>query len=654
MSCVEGGSTRLAVHFDSAAPPPTGVIGQRKMTRKCILVLSAILLCLSSYSPAQNWSGVLDPSRAIDWSKAGAGTIPKRTTICASIAPYGTSTSPASPSTINNAIASCPEGQVVALGAGTFYLSSGIIFDGKNNITLRGAGADQTSVVFYGGANCNGLGGDICIKGSNNDVTSNPNHTANWTSGYAPGSTSITLDSVSGLNVGSTILSLDQLNDLYGSDTGGAFVCDFGPGGVGTVGSTAYCADEGPSGAGRPNRSQQQLVQVTGITGSGPFTVNITPGLYMPNWRSSQGPGAFWAFTNVTGDGIEDLSLDHTNSTFSPTGGIFLYGTYRCWVKGIRSMRAQRNHIWVYQSIHDTIRDSYFYGTQSAASQSYGIETYMTSDNLIENNIFQSVTTPSQANGSSSGNVIGHNFMIDMHYTASLIFMQASNNAHSAGIDFVLHEGNQGNQFEADIVHGTHQFLTAFRNVFTGWEPAKQSSTDAVLLFNHSRFFNLVGNVLGTPGYHNNYQYAVPTPTGSYDTAIYVLGIGGNNTAADNNTPSTLMRWGNYDTVTKTVRFAATEVPSTISQFANPLPASQTLPVSFYLSAKPSWWGVTPFPAIGPDVTGGSGPGGHSFPNPAQVCYNNTTKDSNGILIFNGNLCYWGPAAPTKLSVIVQ
>ena len=84
-----------------------------------------------------------------------------------------------------------------------------------------------------------------------------------------------------------------------------------------------------------------------------------------------------------------------------------------------------------------------------------------------------------------------------------------------------------------------------------------------------------------------------------------------------------MMRWGNYDTVNAANRFASGEVPSGISPYGNSVPANQTLPASFYLSAKPSWWGIMPWPAIGPDVTGGNiaNVGGHAYKNPAQVCY---------------------------------
>src|SRR6266571_2475923 len=71
---------------------------------------------------------------------------------------------------------------------------------------------------------------------------------------------------------------------------------------------------------------------------------------------------------------------------------------------------------------------------------------------------------------------------------------------------------------------------------------------------------------------------------------------------------------------------------SGISPYGNSVPANQTLPASFYLSAKPSWWGTMPWPAIGPDVTGGNiaNVGGHAYKNPAQVCYESVMGGPQG------------------------
>jgi hypothetical protein len=105
------------------------------------------------------------------------------------------------------------------------------------------------------------------------------------------------------------------------------------------------------------------------------------------------------------------------------------------------------------------------------------------------------------------------------------------------------------------------------------------------------------------------------------------------------------MRWGNYDTVNNGVRFVAGEVPSGLSSFANPVPGSQTLPASFFLDSKPSWFGTVPWPPIGPDVTGGniSGLSGHAYKIPAQLCYENVSTYTS----FNAGSCYGNGSGDT-------
>jgi hypothetical protein len=122
------------------------------------------------------------------------------------------------------------------------------------------------------------------------------------------------------------------------------------------------------------------------------------------------------------------------------------------------------------------------------------------------------------------------------------------------------------------------------------------------------------------------------------------------------------MRWGNYDIVNGASRFVNSEVPSGITNFANPVPLDQTLPASFYLNAKPYWWpAAKPWPAIGPDVISGNIPnvGGHAYTIPAQDCYTtqmNGPADGSGVVLsFNASLCYpsgVGPSAPTNLRIV--
>lgn len=606
------------------------------MKRKKLYLFALVLLCLSTSSYAQ--TDPIDPSRKIAWDPGISGGIPNRTTICSTLSPGATATD------INNAIAACPEGQVVFLEAGIYNLSSGITFNNKSNVTLRGAGPTQTILDFSDGIGCSGMGANICVNNGHFNWDGNPGNTANWTAAYAKGTTVITLSSTTNLQVGSTLI-LDQLDDTD-TDNGEIWVCQ----------TIDICTDEGGSAGRGDNRVQMQVVRVTAINGS---NITITPGLYMGNWRSSQSPGAWWADNlPVTGVGIEDLTADYADST-SRLAAIFFYNAYNCWIKNVRSLNANRNHVWLYQSYRNEVRDSYFYGTQGAASQSYGVETFIASANLVENNIFEHVTIPMMLGAAGAGNVYGYNYALDDFYF-NPNWMQASQYHHNAGISYNLFEGNETAGFNADNVWGTSHFATLFRNRLHGWETGKTLQTIAVHVYAHDRYFNVVGNILGTDAYHDNYQSIPPSGT-SANTSIYVLGWSASGGRTHSSIPNdtfvadSMMRWGNYDTVNDATRWEASELPSGISPYGNPVPPDQTLPNSYYLSAKPVWFGTVPWPPIGPDVTGGQEVAGHVHKIPARVCYENTPKDANNILIFNADSCYGtassGPAPPPNLRV---
>src|SRR5215467_9132348 len=165
------------------------------MSSKLRSVLFLAAMTVAAAAQAQQWSGVLDPQRAVDWSQAGVpGGIPtNRTTACA------TFNAGATAAQINSAIQSCPSGQFVQLNAGTYNLTSGINFANKSNVTLRGAGPTQTIINFSNGGDCIGIEADICVPNSGYAEPSSPPFSANWTGGLAKGSTSITLSTTSGL-----------------------------------------------------------------------------------------------------------------------------------------------------------------------------------------------------------------------------------------------------------------------------------------------------------------------------------------------------------------------------------------------------------------------------------------------------------------------
>src|SRR3989440_3675580 len=559
---------------------------------------------LTVRAATEPWSGILDPSRAIDWSHAGIpGGIPNRATICASLDPGSTAAQ------IDAAIAACPPDQVVFLTAGTFTLSAGLNM--KSDVTLRGAGANRTKLVFTGTTPCDRGPPPypvICFKGSFSWAGGVEN-SADWTAGYAKGTTVITLSNTPNLRAGESFLILDQVDDA--ADGGDVYNCGIANG----------CVSQGSDGmrnASGGYRNQRQIVKVTAIAGN---AVTITPGIYMPNWRASQAPQAWWPTTVLRRAGIENMTIQPVDGG----DGINIQNAMGCWIAGVRAVKGAppggpgggRNHVWLTMTRGNEIRSNYFYGS-GGQSQSYGVEWYPGSDNLVENNIFQHVTSPMLV-GTGSGDVLAYNFAIDDLYTpGGGGWMQPSYAGHNGGDAMLLIEGNDGLGAGTDNIHGTHHFLTFFRNHFHG-DPNKTANTATMHLWAYSRFFNIVGNVLGRPGYYTTYE----TDLGTDDVDIYSFGQPDSSGSGDSRTRETAMRWGNYDTVSATSRFDVAEVPSGLTNFSSAVPTSQVLPPSFYLSGKPSWWGTMPWPAIGPDVAGGgiSGSAGGAHTIPARRWY---------------------------------
>src|SRR5213594_1231643 len=221
----------------------------------------ALALCISLTvggdltvrAAAEPWSGILDPSRAIDWSHAGIpGGIPNRETICASLDPGSTAAQ------IDAASAACPADQVVFLTAGTFTLSAGLNM--KSDVTLRGAGANRTKLVFTGTTPCDRGPPPypvICLKGSFSWAGGVEN-SADWTAGYAKGTTVITLSNTANLRAGESFLILDQVDDT--ADGGDIYNCGIASG----------CVRQGSGGmrtAPGGYRNPRQVVTVVGMAG---------------------------------------------------------------------------------------------------------------------------------------------------------------------------------------------------------------------------------------------------------------------------------------------------------------------------------------------------------------------------------------------------
>lgn len=591
----------------------------------------ALTVGASGQPPSFTVTGLIAAPRRVDWTRAGA-TLQTRTTVCASL------TTASTLAQINSAIAACTAGQVVSLAAGTYNLAGGLLFLNKNNITLRGAGPDQTFLVFSAEESCAGIGAYICVRSTDvMDIGGTPT-VQTWSAGYARETSVITLGSVSGLTVGQVIL-LDQLDDST-TDTGTIWICD-------TANICCYdCAS--PSRGG--NRAQSQAALVTAINGT---AVSIAPPIMWPNFASGKTPQvAYPAGAGVAGIGIENLSIS-SNTDTAPAAGqsVTFYHASQSWMKNIRMTRCGNKCVRVYLSTNITVRDSYFYDKKGSdasqeGSESYGVDCYMCASLLVENNIFEHMTSPLMCE-SGVGNVYAYNYTRDDFYTvADPDWAQAS--AYNHGVcAYNLYEGNMGFGFNSDTIHGQNYFHTNFRNRYDGWESPRTLQTVAIHIYAANRYQNILGNVLGTDAYHTRYESFPPDGT-NCDTSIFAIGWGGNcggGAIADKaTTRTTTMRWGNYDTVNDATRFQASEVPSGDATYPTPVPATQVLPASLYRPSRPGFFGsAAAWPAIGPDVTGGdvAGLGGHVNRIPAKICYD-TGSFALGGTTFNAATCYPG------------
>ncbi|MGB8328231.1 MAG: hypothetical protein WCE48_11715 [Steroidobacteraceae bacterium] len=601
---------------------------------------------------------IIPDSRSVAWSEAGVkGGIVARSTECATLASSSTAAQ------INSAIAACPAGQVVRLGSGTFNLNTGLLISGKKDITLRGAGPNATFLVFTGKNLCNtgSSGGAICITGANPPWTGGVQGSANWTAGFTKGTTTITLASSAGLAAGS-ILLLDQVDD-GATNNQPVWMCMI----AGTC--CLDCASPGRSSGG--TRTKVEAHRVTAVNGT---QVTIDPGVMWPDFRTGQTPQAWWGTSApASGIGIEDLALNTEGAT-GAGGSIFVDYARDSWIKNIAIKHCRDKCIWLDMTVGFTVRDSYFFdkfGPDSGqeGSESYGTDAYLSTAWRVENNIFHHVTAPMICE-SGVGGVEAYNYAFDDFYNlTNPDWFQASSYTHGA-CAYTLREGNVGVGFIQDTVHAPNYLHTAFRNRLAGWQPGQNLQTVPIHIYASNRYSNVLGNVLGTSTYHTQYESRPGAAGANCNASIYAIGWGGNCDAggtipSNAATAGTLFRWGNWDTVSNAVRWVAGEVPTADANFPVPLPTAQTLPVSLYLTQRPQWWdkaGVTPWPAIGPEVSGGDIPntGGHAWKIPAQRCYEAAAKSGAEIQdgAYNAANCYGGygatapaPAPPTSLSV---
>src|ERR1039458_5318822 len=190
------------------------------------LFLFLLLLIIPNCVHAQAWSGIIAPSRAVDWSQAGTSIVEPTVQCGSTIAAGGTLGSPMDlNAAIYSRMATCSPNTYIQLGTGTFYTSTGFSFyTGASAcnavgyrspcfasfVQIRGMGANLTYVYLVGSS----LGAGsytntaFSIEGSSTSPIS-PVNVCDWTSGYSKGTTTIQI-----ANCGSTTPALGALSNL--------------------------------------------------------------------------------------------------------------------------------------------------------------------------------------------------------------------------------------------------------------------------------------------------------------------------------------------------------------------------------------------------------------------------------------------------------
>lgn len=649
-------------------------------TKYCVLLLLLLLTVLGHaqimeqiYITArvQNtnqplWHDILNPvgstgcpdatseTCGVNWQNAGVGGIPS-----ASWGQYGTTITPTGgdqTSQIQTALTNCSAAvdKYVLLSAGTFIINTTVNNPGV--CVLRGLGADQTIISGSGTSQAPITMGTHQVSYTN---------AANITSGAVAGSTNITVSGTTGMSVNG-FLVITEFNDtsyvtINGSESPNCYYCD-------GWGSNPWTDAQ--------SRARGQIVQITNIAGS---LVSYTPALYTDYTLS---PTAVPVANPVKYAGVENLQI-LGNNTYSQAM-IFGQECMYCWIRGVEVNYTDANYVEFDWGYRDEIRDSYFsnsYNHGSGTTDGDVLFAYKTSYSLMENNIIERPHVPIQLNEGVAGNVVAYNFGLGEFGSGPAAYNWALGGIqfHDAHPQFNLLEGNVMRKMWADAVHGSSSNNTPFRNWFVGTSkicapvnntraaidctapPAQssfQESQDLEVLW-LSTYYNAIGNVLGSAaqaslvnGSPLSQVASIQYPSvRSYDHVAYNMSFGYGESSDDGTGTgcnpsgiswgpchstkafSTVFLHGNYTHANGTITWAAG--------------VTHSLPASFYLVSEPSWWTLPCWPCVGPDVTGGTGPGGHSSlttSNPAMDCYFRVMGGIDGglgsPLSFNADICY--------------
>jgi len=210
--------------------------------------------------------------------------------------------------------------------------------------------------------------------------------------------------------------------------------------------------------------------------------------------------------------------------------------------------------------------------------------------------------------------VIAYNYCVDSYYTdppdstdAGKMTSDISTN-HSPHAQYNLIEGNFIGKFGVDGYHGSGSHTLLFRNVITGasrW-PHVTNAT-AIQIDRRNLDYSIVGNVLGQIGKPATMDYA--SQSGWQGSTIFRLGFPdmGNDGFSGTFPPTSLLHsdggprdlYVDRDTTAVGTTMIEGNWTSVSGRQDWSIP-EQTLPPSYFLSAKPAWFGSLAWPPVNP------------------------------------------------------
>lgn len=561
-----------------------------------VLLLS---VCSATAAGAQPGAGLIPATSLTTWAPGVRG-IPARTQICATVAAstYGDGAQEASAG-IQAALDACPPGQVVQLTRGVFTLNNHIRIG--RPVTLRGAG---TSVTTLRKTNQSAEQEQLVIVGPSRWPRVNESTAVLLTADAMQGARSVTVQNGAGFAPGQFVkLDEDDYNTaawltLPARIAGGASQILATDRLVWPIRNPARQGDlpvpAGLSWFSRPGRPLAEIKEVTAVNGN---TITFSTPIHITYTTARLAQLVRYTGTDsvhVRDAGVEDLTL-----TGGSDGNVSFLNAAYSWARNIECMQYAQPCVDVRNAFRVEVRDSNIHDTIAPYPGGAGYALSLgfgSSEVLIENNIITGANKVMVARSAGAGSVVGYNYVDNAFISSTPGWVEVGlNGSHMLGSHHMLFEGNLAFNYDSDDTWGGSIAMTVFRNHLTGRRRDFQDTGNvrsAGLMFG-SWWHSFVGNVLGEPGRMAGWIYEDPGD-GTYGhstsrwgslPAIWKLGYapGAWDQGADPKVRSTVLRDGNFDYVTNSVRWDR---------------AAQALPNSLYLSAKPAFFGDLPWPWV--------------------------------------------------------